>query len=324
MTRATFKVRLGRLLQRLPFFVFRPLERIVGLCEARNYKCPPIFVLALPRSGSTLTYQLICHTFSVRYLSNLWNLLYQLPYLGCYLSERHCLNYRSNFISNNGFVSGLDGPAEGLRFWSYWMCSGLNDESSVVRDAKTFTRRSSYLRKIIARARESDPPFVSGYLGHSLIPDRLRMLFPDGIYIRLRRHPLSNALSLLESTRRSGRTWFSVLPNQCKAYDGASEHERVAAQVYWLNRRLDSSELARSWLSISYESICENPSAEMLRIRAFFNSRGVVVALKDSQIPERFNSRSISDIDMVDRCLLDSAFRKLILKHGPLIGYDTN
>ena len=74
MGRSSITVRLARSFQALPLWIFRFLEwPVVALLSRRKAKLRAIFVLALPRSGSTVTYQLLCHGLFVQYLSNVWN-----------------------------------------------------------------------------------------------------------------------------------------------------------------------------------------------------------------------------------------------------------
>jgi len=114
--------------QNLPLGWLRPLER---LCMRASPQLPEkprvVILLALPRGGSTLTYQVLVHGLKAAYLSNLGNLFYQVPLFGGLVSNWLCGNYRSDFRSRQGFVTGACGPAEGLRFWSYWCSQGLRE-----------------------------------------------------------------------------------------------------------------------------------------------------------------------------------------------------
>lgn len=279
--RSSISVRMARLIQILPLRSFRFLEwPFVLLASKKGTNVQAIFVLALPRSGSTVTYQSICHGLSVNYLSNLWNVFYQLPLLGGWLSARSAQAHRSKFQSSHGFVTGIDGPAEGLRFWRWWLDCGLSDQECETMPIEKRNKRASYLCRVLSVLSRTKSPFVTAYLGHALVPDRVHNAFPGAVMIRLKREPVSNAMSLLKSMRSNQATWFSVLPNECDGLEGLNEYERVAAQVYWLNRRLDDASCASEMLTVHYEKICQSPEKELARIRNWCVEKGVMVESK--------------------------------------------
>ena len=301
MDRSSLLVRFSRAIQKVPlkllWFVEWPFVTLLGN-NRRN--TPAIIILALPRSGSTVTYQSLCHGLDINYLSNFWHLLYQLPFLGGFFSSMVTRNHYSSFKSEQGFVAGIDGPAEGVRFWQWWLGCGLTDRYCQEHVGVKIIRRSLYLRRVItALGILKQLPFATAYLGHALVPDRVNSALPGAALIRLRRDPISNALSLLQCLRQNGGDWFSVKPIQCEGLEGASEHKRVASQVYWLNRRLDQSECATSMLTVHYEQLCENPMREIERILSWCEDCGISVKLKHA-LPESFDVQKVdfgSDMD---------------------------
>ena len=316
--RSSIIVRLGRILQVIPLWLFGFVEwPFVALVGRLKHHTPAIFLLALPRSGSTLTYQCICHGLSVNYLSNLWNVFYQLPLYAGWFSGRNSCSHRSDFRSQHGFVPGLDGPAEGLRFWRWWLGCGLSDEDCDSLSVAKLQRRTGYLRRVFSVLSKNNSPFATAYLGHILVPDRLNQAFPGAVLVRLRREPIANALSLLESSRASHSDWFSVKPNECYTVEATTEHTRVAAQVYWLNRRLDEATCVGKMLTIQYERLCENPRREVNRIRTWCNENGVPVARK-LELPERFEYKEVNFTTDVDAVKIREALDKLIEKYGAL------
>lgn len=295
--RSSISVRIARLIQVLPLRLFRFLEwPFVLLASKQDKNTQAIFVLALPRSGSTVTFQSICHGLSVNYLSNLWNLCYQLPLFGGWLSERRAQFHRSEFQSLQGFVTGIDGPAEGLRFWCWWLDCGLSDYECETMPLEKRNKRANYLRRVLSVLSQTKGPFATAYLGHALVPDRVHDAFPGAVFIRLRRDPVSNALSLLKSMRSNQTTWFSVVPSECDGLERLNEYERVAAQVYWLNRRLDNSDCASEMLTVHYEKICQSPEKELSRIRNWCVENGVRVESKFT-LPSHFDYK-IADLNL--------------------------
>lgn len=318
VTRSSLAVRLARRIQKAPLRVFRFIEwPFVALLGKQCATTRAIIVLALPRSGSTVTYQTICHGLDVNYLSNLWHLMYQLPLIGGWLSAKKAQSHHSGFISQQGFVPGLDGPAEGLRFWQWWLGCGLTDEDCSTLSNSTLHKRSAYLCRVFSVLARNGQPFATTYLGHSLVPDRVQEAFPGAVLIRLRREPVSNALSLLKSMRMNGSSWFSVKPHECEGLEKATEHERVAAQVYWLNRRLDDASCVDSMLTIRYEDLCEDPEREVERIRHWCSEKGILVERK-FELPKAFPFKSADVNSDPDTTKIRLALDKLEQKHGKL------
>lgn len=318
VTRSSLVVRLARHMQKLPLRLFRFIEwPFLAIFGPRAEITPAIFLFALPRSGSTVTYQCICHGLKVNYLSNLWNLFYQLPLVGGWLSANNAPKHQSDFKSQHGFVSGLDGPAEGLRFWQWWLDCGLSDSSCSTLPAEKLKKRTSYLRRVFAVLASKGQLFATAYLGHILVPDRVDQAFPGAVLIRLKREPVSNALSLLKSRRSSDSGWFSVKPRECEGLQQVTEHEQVAAQVYWLNRRLNDAACANKMLTIHYEQLCENPEREIERIRDFCDAMGYSIARK-FYLPDSFMFKKADLAADPDAVAIRVALDELEAKYGKL------
>jgi hypothetical protein len=305
-----------------PLKVFQFLEwPFLLLCKDKRPKL--LFVLALPRSGSTLTYQIIVHGLRVQYLSNIWNLFYQLPLLGGWVSKIVNQNHKSDFRSEHGFVPGLAGPAEGLKFWQWWLGADLVEDSDHNEGSAVNKSRLHYIRRVFTRlTRSNNGPFVSAYLGHTLVPERLSDAFPEALIIRVRRDPVDNALSLLNSMRQGSGNWFSVLPKECRKWDKASEYERVAAQVYWLNKRLDEASLSSGYLEVHYEALCQNPTAELNRIHDFCLVNDVVVEKKYSLPEESFRYKHANIEVDEDAKAIACALKQLESEYGLLKSCD--
>ena len=68
------------------------------------------------------------------------------------------VNPTSSFTSNQGFVSGVVGPAEGLNFWSYWFNFNLSDKFSSSKNHPLKSNKPFYLIKVLkSLIRERNP-----------------------------------------------------------------------------------------------------------------------------------------------------------------------
>ena len=314
MNRRSLFVKFARILQRMPLEGLRPIESYF-LDGPQGTNGQLIFVLALPRSGSTLMYQALCHSFYADYLTNIGNLFYKLPFLGSILSKSLCDGYFSDFRSSEGFVSGISGPAEGRAYWDYWFGNDILEwpETTCVSDES----KVRYLKHVIGRVSSPSRPFITGYLGHVLIWHKLKIEFPGAIFVRLHRRPIDNALSILRS-RQAGSpdSWFSVLPKECVDVLGCSIYEQVASQVYWLNRRL-SALSSENTIHVRYEHLCLSPNIVMDEVSAFCAKKGINLVAKH-ELPSRFEMRASADDDIKERSKLEEALKRLEERHGAL------
>lgn len=319
MERSSLLVWFGRVIQKSPLWLLQFIER--PFLRQVEHECESplaIIILGLPRSGSTVTYQTICHALHVNYLSNLWNLFYQLPLVGGFFSYYVSRSRRSNFRSQYGFVGGLSGPAEGMKFWQWWLDCGLQDQDCHCLSPSLRKKRSNYLRRIlISLGTITKAPFATGYLGHILVPDRVYRTFPGSVFIRVRRDPVSNALSLLKSMQDGDHNWFSVKPDECMNLDGLSPHERVASQVYWLNRRLDDADCAQSMFSIKYEELCGDPEKQIKKLLAWCAANGLNISRKYA-LPATLDIKVADSRDDYDLKRIRAALMKLEIEFGKL------
>lgn len=316
MPRDSIKVRSARFAQMLPLHWLRPLE--AQFVNRRASGRPSlVFLLALPRSGSTFCHQAVIHSLQPAYLSNLWNLLYRVPYFGGSLSQRACSLYKSDFQSTHGFVEGACGPAEGLAFWSHWTGSGLVDLPFERKTESGLLHRINYFRDVMHSLTTPAKPMVSGYLGHTLTANKLRDWFPEAIFIRLHRDRLSNAKSIFEIRKKSKSRWFSVLPMECANVIGNGIHQEVAAQVYWLNKKLSWLDHDPRTIHICYEALCADPDKVMKSIVNFCNLNGFNLSCIQP-LPEHFHYRISQPNDDEDSAILWRELELLQNRYGHL------
>ena len=199
---------LARLFQSIPPVFLTWIDFCIPKKKSNSF--PIIFVIAPPRSGSTLTYQLLNRGTKSLYLSNFWNLLYSLPYIGGRYVKS--ISKNKSFNSDRGLVSGLSGESEGMRFWSYWTGQGLIEDENMVID-----KRVKYIKSVFSSLLSKEVPMISGYLGHSFSLKFLRENFPGSIFIYLKRDELSNIYSMVQTykgfeTNRKDFNWLSLKP----------------------------------------------------------------------------------------------------------------
>ena len=194
MERTSLAVRVGRIYQKYsPALGFVDRLGLVKRSKLDGY--PSVIIIAPPRSGSTLLYQVLTTGVQNQHLTNIWNLLYATPVVGGELSRRVSRNYTTEFNSSLGFVSGLAGEAEGLAFWSYWIGQGIIEDSHE-RNPERAHELATRL-KYLLRPKEA---FITGYAGHVFCIPLLAQVFPHTLFVYLKRNTLDNCMSLLKAS----------------------------------------------------------------------------------------------------------------------------
>lgn len=293
--RSSPKVRIGRKLQELSWLL-SPLDSLITPFFRGKGKEDPyglLVLLAPPRSGSTLTYQLMRSGIKGTYLSNLQNLLYANPLLGHLLQDRKCSEGISSFRSSRGFVPGFCGESEGLKFWRYWIDQGLEEQATL-----TPPQRAKSLEKAVRRIdNKVQGPFMTGFLGHVFAIDALRSLFPRIHFVHLKRDLLSNAASLHQFSPDS---WRSTKPLGYEEYLERPREEQVVEQIIAIHRRIlkKRKEAPEEFLEVAYEDLCQDPCGTLKKLGSTLQGNGCPITLKNlEKLPSSFEMKQVPTDD---------------------------
>lgn len=290
-------VTLGKIYQKIsPLFGW--IDRLALLKSARPNKY--IFILAPPRGGSTITYQVLATALDCVYFSNLTNVLYASPFFGASIMNKHEKN-DSSFSSNMGFVQGLYGEAEGLTYWEYWA------NMSIRENEKPNKKGLKMLFDRLDRVNTGGKPFLFCYLPHLLYQKEIVEILGDrALFINLRRDTLSNAHSLYKA---SPNRIMSVQTVNTQIKQHKSVYEGIIHQLDELARRMRLT--GKYSIDLSYENLCENTNIEITRIVTELEKRGLTVKSTLDNIPAQFRYKKINIDDSQHAKELFSAIEKL-------------
>ena len=284
ISRKSSSVFFGRLFQSIPTYLISWLEIFFKKGHVKRY--PLIILVSPPRSGSTLTYQILSRGAIALYLTNLWNVLYAIPIIGGLLSI-NSKSKRRNFTSNRGLVAGMYGESEGLKFWDHWTSQGLEESMNRLSVSKI-----KYIRKVFGRLTSKDYPMVTAYLGHSLSIDKLRKIFPGCMFIYLKRDKLSNIYSMYNVGKEF--SWFSLKPKGWQETLSMSKHERFVWQYNTIVNKIEREIKESDTLIVNYEDICSDPHDFLRNVQDFAKNKQINVRLDLENIPNRFEVSKIS------------------------------
>ena len=275
---------LARLFQSIPPIYFSWIDYLIPK-KNKNNKYPIIFILAIPRGGSTIAYQLLNRGTNSFYLSNLWNLLFSIPLLGGKLVSVTSEN--KIFKSDKGLVSGLSGESEGMKFWEYWTGQGLEEKRNVVP-----ARRLSYIKSVFSTLLSKKTPMISGYLGHSFSVEQLRKDFPGCIFVYVKRDKLSNVYSLVKTynefaIRDNNFNWISLKPKGWGDRVNDEINDKALWQFNAIKNEIESNISDKDTITFNYKNICRDPDKFIRDVSTFALQKNMMLKLNAANIPNK-------------------------------------
>lgn len=246
---------------------------------------PPVFIIGLPRGGTTLVYQVLCHSFKMAYTPMLSNSLIFAPSLAAWLSKRRSSQYSSDFQSDYGMSVGLSSPGEGV-MWNLWFDK---DRHYNHLDELEPWKAMEVLRLVGRVERIGRGPFLNKSLRHNNRLKVLAELFPQSVFLVVFRDPRDTAISLLQGRiKKEGdaSSWFSVKPRSYERLKNLAPEQAVVSQVRELILDLTEDMEAigtHRFAAVDYEDFCASPARTLEKFIIFLNRHGL--SLETRQAP---------------------------------------
>ena len=247
---------------------------------------PTLHVVGVPRSGTTLLYQVVAAGLEIGYVNNLVAAFWRAPVLGIRLSGKLGLDrFESSFDSRFGRTRGVGEPHEFGYFWNHHLrypgLYGLPEEHGDAIDW-------DLLRTVIVNmAHWNRGPIAFKPMLLTWHLERIAREMPRTCFVWIRRDLHTTALSLLEmraSLFGSYEAWASLRPFGPGWLAGEPPWRQVAAQVVVLERTLEAAAAALGpgrVLELTYEELCADPRGALERVRALLASHGFEPALRE-------------------------------------------
>ena len=254
------------------------LAESLFICGSGQCERPQLFILGLPRSGTTLVYQYFVHRLDVAHFTNGVGKYYKAPCLTSYLQRRKHGVYISDFKSSYGRVSNPLGPREAGSFWGRFF--GLED---YIPAGAVPERSAKQLRKAIHCVQRifGNVPFVNKNVKHLLRVPALAEVFPNARFLVVERNIKNVALSVYRARMKqtSGlEAWWSVKPPRYEEIQNLpTVAEQVAAQLRSLQEQMhaDTALLKQDHVCwIRYEDFCKTPELSIASVRDLLGDCG--------------------------------------------------
>ena len=259
---------------------------------------PTLFIFGLPRSGTTLTYQLLSNCLDIGYINNLMAKFWLAPICGIELSKAILGEVIDiSFKSNLGRTNEPTGPHEFSYFWQYWLkVKGLEDMLTFDSSKKEIDWDG--LGKQVRNMQNTFGKgmlFKTMYAGNHL--EAFSKTFSMPLFIYIERELDDVALSILSARKayyRNVDTWWATYPPNYKDIKHRKFSEQIAGQVLGLKRtyeelinKLDSRLVFR----LKYSELCDNPSSVISSIQEkVFSVHKFAISTRNTP-PKRFDER---------------------------------
>lgn len=245
----------------------------VHLDQSANPILPTIFIFGLPRSGTTLLYQLLSQTLEIGYVNNLIARFWLAPIFGIELSKSLLKGQVANsFVSKLGQTDGPDGPHEFSYFWQKWL------KMNEIEDMKSFSDDNKEIdwAGLKDQVVKMQACFGNGILFKTMYAANhlksFSKVFNQPLFIYIERDSFDVALSIL-SARKSyygdRETWWATYPENYEELKILPFAEQIAGQVHSLKktyaRKLDEIN-EKLVVRIKYEDLCTDPLSIIERV----------------------------------------------------------
>ncbi len=312
--------KVGYLFQKMDSGLCRAIESLLIRNEPDDTKSnmPFIAVCGIPRSGTTLTFQLITQAIDVMLINNLHYLFYRSPLVGYWISKWITRAYISDYRSDFGFIAGLNGPAQAYYFWHYWCDQNLKE----IKPKPDKVRLQRFIKVMNAIYRIDGRPFLAGFQAHAFYLDELVSIFDKCLIVLVKRDMLAAARSMLMGMRKSDGTFveiFSATPKESLSEPGQTPYEKVARQAFFINRRINEikEQYSDIILETDYYETCRSPQQFLEKLVKCFSDRGFSFNCRtDVKIPESFHARRVIRDQDEDTHRIAVALDALVEKYG--------
>jgi hypothetical protein len=236
---------------------------------------PFVFVIGLPRSGTTLVSQLLAYCLDAGYVNNFVARFWRAPVHGIRLSRLIVGEPgEASFESDYARTNRLEDIHEYGYFWRFWLNKHTFDDVVHAREREDEIDWSGLERTLANVQREFGKPFVAkNMLGAYHMP-KLRAVLEQVVYVYIERDPLDVAVSILDARRKyysDPNAWWSYVPPEYPLLEGRDYREQIAGQIHYLTRFYERA-LAEvgeeAVVRVTYEQLCRDPAGVLDAVSA--------------------------------------------------------
>jgi hypothetical protein len=253
----------------------------------------PIFIVGMPRSGTTILYEKLARH----------------PDLACLTTSSRKFPRSVALSKLWGMARRNARPTEAPHVWR--RATRVEDDSLSADDA-TPALRAYYTDVVVAQLRIAGKPrFLSKYPRNGLRMGFFSAIFPDCLFIHIIRDGRAVVRSILEKRETHGgmNAYWGIRPPGWRSLLGLDPVEAVAAQYTGsvdLMRRHGAGMGPRRYMEMRYEDFCSNPVKALADIAGFCSLKwppellrklGAGVRSSNSKWREQFSPAQIETLN---------------------------
>ena len=285
----------------------------IGSFPSDEEKFPTIFIFGLPRSGTTLLYQLLAQCLDVGYINNLIAKFWLAPVIGIELSKAVLGEPRhSSYSSNLGQTNEPHGPHEFAYFWRHWLkVFDLNDmltfnEPNAAIDWEGLGRSVRCMQGAFAKGMLFKTMYAANYL------TEFSETFSNPMFVYIEREPTDVALSILSARKAyygDANTWWATYPPNYHELAKLPFPQQIAGQLAGLRKVYEESirnipqELV---VRTNYANLCEYPEGLISSIQRRYQSVYGINVMSAVSAPNSFDVKSRSVLNADDVAVLEA------------------
>jgi hypothetical protein len=254
-------------------------------------KYPVIYVVGLPRSGTTLLSQLISRCLPVGYINNLIARFWRNPVVGIRLSQAAFgpdIREKINLSSTHGVTTDPWGPHEFGYFWRHWLKLDEARTHKLPADILARVERTGLRQALDRMAGAFGAPLIFKNIICGFQASFLNEVRPNSLFVLIERDPQAVAVSLLRSRKErygDASVWWSLKPSTYEEICNIKSQEVQIERQIVDGARDFQEELAKPGVNsirLSYEALCANPVKSLEMIASATESFGYPMSILES------------------------------------------
>jgi sulfotransferase family protein len=273
------------------------LNTILAPAQEADYqdlpeKFPTLYIVGAPRSGTTLLNQVIATHLDVGYINNLIAAFWKAPVYGIHLSKKLLPSrLQSSYQSNFARTENIHEPHEFGYFWATVFGENAIKQADYENIKKIDWMRLRYMMTNISDAFGSPVIFKMAALGWYI--EQVQSILSKSCFVRIRRDPLQNALSILNYRRQflgDVERWVSLKPREYTWLKKKPYWYQVVGQIYFLEKAMEaqiSKVKQYNVIDLTYLELCQNPQLVIEKVKLLLEKNGSNVQII-GQIPTHF------------------------------------
>ncbi len=235
-----------------------------------------LFIVGVPRSGTTLFLQWLAQSGHFGYVSNFISRFYRAPAIGLKIqkmifdpayqfADEMSLDrdWTFTFESNLGKTAGVLSPNE---FWYFWRSFFTRENTHPWAEGHLDQTKIAQFKQILTSLQEEfqKPLALKAMIVNGQISLLAKHLL-EARFVFIKRDPIANMASLLEARKKfygNIESWYSFKPDALQQVEILDPFQQVAAQVYFTLKEIEQelSQLSvNRYLVVQYEAFCQNP-----------------------------------------------------------------